>query len=65
MVVLVASAAVGREAFEELDRIRRGNRPPDDAIKREWDALVDELRSRWQTLREPLARHRSSRSRRP
>ena len=30
MVVLVASAALGREVFDELGRIRAGGRPPDD-----------------------------------
>ncbi len=51
MVVIVASAAVGREVSEELDRIRRGERPPDDEVSREWDALVHELRLRTHTLR--------------
>jgi uncharacterized BrkB/YihY/UPF0761 family membrane protein len=59
MVVLVASAAIGREVSEELDRIRRGERPPDDDIRREWHALLDELRLRWQTLREQIVRHRN------
>jgi uncharacterized BrkB/YihY/UPF0761 family membrane protein len=59
MVVLVASAAVGREVFEELVRIGRGERPPDDEIRREWRALLDELRSRWETLREHIDRHRN------
>jgi uncharacterized BrkB/YihY/UPF0761 family membrane protein len=59
MLVLVASASVGREVFEELTRIRRGERPPHDEIKREWDALLDELRLRWQTLREHVDRHRN------
>jgi uncharacterized BrkB/YihY/UPF0761 family membrane protein len=62
MVVLVASASVAREVSEELDRIRRGERPPDDEIKREWDALLDELRLRWQTLREQIDRHRNKHS---
>jgi len=59
MVVLVASASVAREVSEELDRIRRGERPPDDEIKQEWDALLDELRVRWQTLREQIDRRRN------
>jgi uncharacterized BrkB/YihY/UPF0761 family membrane protein len=60
MVVLVASAAVGREVSEELDRIGRGQRPPDDEVRREWDALIEQARSRWQTLRERIdeIRHR-------
>jgi membrane protein len=64
MVVLVASAAIGREVFDELDRIQRGERPPDDEIKREWDALLHELRLRWQTLHEQIDRHRNKRPRR-
>jgi membrane protein len=63
MVVLVASAAVAREVFEELDRVRRGERPPDDEIKREWHILLDELRSRRQTLREHIERRRRQGSR--
>jgi uncharacterized BrkB/YihY/UPF0761 family membrane protein len=58
MVVLVASAATGREVSEELDRIRRGERPPDDEVRREWDAVIAEARSRWQVLREQIDRHR-------
>ncbi|MFL5861731.1 MAG: YihY/virulence factor BrkB family protein [Solirubrobacteraceae bacterium] len=52
MVVLVASAAIGREVSEELGRIQSGQRPPDDEVRQEWDALIAEARSRWQTLRE-------------
>ncbi len=48
---LVASAAVGREVFEELGRIRAGERPPDDEIRHEWDVLIHEARSRWHTVR--------------
>ena len=58
MVVVVVSAAVGREVFEELGRIRRGERPPDNEVRREWDAVIDEARSRWQTLRERIDRFR-------
>ncbi|MBV9003805.1 MAG: YihY/virulence factor BrkB family protein [Solirubrobacterales bacterium] len=58
MVVIVASAAVGREVSEELGRIRRGERPPEDEVRREWDALVLELRSHWATLRGQLNRRR-------
>jgi hypothetical protein len=58
MVVVVGSAAVGREVHDELGRIRRGERPPDDAVRREWDALVGEARSRWDVAREQIARRR-------
>ena len=58
MVFLVASAALGREVFEELNRIRAGERPPDDEIRREWDTFIREARSRWQTLRDQIDRIR-------
>jgi uncharacterized BrkB/YihY/UPF0761 family membrane protein len=58
MVVVVAAAAMGREVFEELGRIRRGVRPADDEVRREWDALIAEARSRWRTLRDQIDRHR-------
>lgn len=61
MVVLVASAAIGREVFDELGRIRRGERPPDDEVRREWDAVIEQARSRWQTLRERVDRLRRDR----
>jgi len=62
MVVLVASAAVGREVSEELVRIRRGERPPADEIRQEWDVLMREARSRWQTLRETIDHWRHERT---
>jgi len=51
MVVLVASAAAGREVADELDRIRRGERPADDDVRRQWDEVTAEARLRWDTLR--------------
>jgi uncharacterized BrkB/YihY/UPF0761 family membrane protein len=67
MVVLVGGACSGREVFEELDRIRRGKRPPEDEVRREWDALMRELRLRWKTVRERFhrARHKDSPADRP
>jgi uncharacterized BrkB/YihY/UPF0761 family membrane protein len=58
MVVIVTCAATGREVSDELDRIRRGERPPDDEIRQEWNALVDEARVRTQTLRDRVHRWR-------
>jgi uncharacterized BrkB/YihY/UPF0761 family membrane protein len=52
MVVLVGSAAAGREIDGELGRIRRGERPADDEVQRQWGEVTAEARSRWQTLRE-------------
>lgn len=58
MIVLVASAALGREVFDELNRIRRGEQPADDEVRREWDTFIREARSRWQTLRDQIDRMR-------
>ena len=58
MVVVVASSALGREVHEELLRIRKGERPPYDEVRREWDALIAETRSRWAVLRERIDRRR-------
>jgi membrane protein len=61
MVVMVLSAAVGREVFDELTRIRAGERPPDDEVRREWDAIIRQARSRWQTVRGHVDRVRKRR----
>ena len=58
MVVIVAAAALGREVGDELARIRKGERPADDDVKHEWDAVIAETRSRWAVLREEIARRR-------
>jgi uncharacterized BrkB/YihY/UPF0761 family membrane protein len=61
MVVLVGSAAAGREIDDELGRIRRGERPADDDVKHQWDEVTAEARSRWQTLREQIQERRRKR----
>ena len=58
MLVIVGSAALGREVSDELARIRNGERPPDGEIRKEWDALIAESRSRWAILREQIDRRR-------
>ena len=58
MLVVVVSVAIGREVEGELGRIRRGERPPEDEVRREWNVAVDQARSRWQTLREWVDRFR-------
>jgi membrane protein len=58
MVVIVGSAAAGREVHDELQRIRRGDRPPDDEVRREWDAVVADARSRWRSVRQRTERRR-------
>jgi uncharacterized BrkB/YihY/UPF0761 family membrane protein len=51
MVILVAAAAVGREVNDELNRVRRGERPADDEIRKEWDEAVALVRSRFDAAR--------------
>ena len=58
MVVVVGSAAAGREVHVELESIRRGERPAEDEIRRQWDALIAEARSRFDVAREELRRRR-------
>src|SRR3954468_4581609 len=50
MVVLVGSAAAGREVRDELGRIRRGDTPAEDEVRRQWDEITAEARTRWETL---------------
>ena len=57
MLVIVGSAALGREVSEELDRIRRGLRPADDEVRRQWANVVGQVRARWETARARIPRH--------
>jgi membrane protein len=50
MVAVVASAAAGRETHDELERIRRGEKPAEDEVRRQWDELTAEAHARWETL---------------
>ena len=61
MVVVVGSAAAGREVHDELARIQRGERPAEDEVRREWDQVTAQARSRWETLRTQIQerRHRN------
>jgi uncharacterized BrkB/YihY/UPF0761 family membrane protein len=52
MVVTVGSAAAGREISDELGRIRRGEQPADDEVRKQWDEVMALARSRWDTVRE-------------
>ena len=60
MLVLVSSAALGREVAEELDRIRRGQQPPDDEVRQAWNNIIAQARQRWQSARTELTRRRRS-----
>jgi uncharacterized BrkB/YihY/UPF0761 family membrane protein len=51
MVVIVGSAAAGREVSDELERIRKGERPADDDVRQQWNEVTAEARLRWDTLR--------------
>ena len=51
MLVAVGAAAAGREVGDELDHIRRGERPADDEVRAQWNEITAEARSRWATLR--------------
>jgi uncharacterized BrkB/YihY/UPF0761 family membrane protein len=61
MVVLVGSAAAGREIDEELGRIRRGEKPAEDEVQHQWDEVTAQARSRWDTLREQSQERRRKR----
>jgi len=61
MVLIVGSATSGREIHAELDRIRRGERPAEDEVRRQWDKVTAEARLRWETLRVRLQAHRRNR----
>ncbi|WP_285734347.1 YhjD/YihY/BrkB family envelope integrity protein [Kitasatospora phosalacinea] len=51
MLAVVASAAVGNEVRTEITRIGRGERPPDNEVRDQWAAVLQQARSRWQTTR--------------
>ena len=61
MVVLVVSAAAGREVRDELGRIHRGEKPADDEVRRQWQEVTAQARSRWETLRLELEERRRKR----
>ena len=61
MVVLVAAAAAGREVRDELGRIRRGEKPAEDEVQRQWQEVTAQARSRWETLRVQLEQRRRKR----
>ncbi|MGW9209763.1 hypothetical protein ACWGR4_22580 [Embleya sp. NPDC055664] len=51
MLILVVSAALGREVRDELVRIRQGRRPSPDDVRHQWDDIVEQTRSRWRAIR--------------
>ena len=58
MFVLVVSAAAGREVHDELARIRRGERPAENEVQRQWNEVTAQARSRWDTLLQERRRKR-------
>ena len=62
MFIVVASTAAAREIHDELERIRHGEKPAEDEVKRQWAEITDEARSRWQTARVALSERRHRRS---
>jgi len=58
MVVMVGAATAGREVSDELAHIRRGERPADDEIRRQWDEVIAQARSRWDVVREEIEKRR-------
>lgn len=58
MVVIVGSAALGREVHEEIGRIKRGERPSEDEVRKQWDELISDARARWAGAREWVDRKR-------
>ncbi|MEU7057732.1 YhjD/YihY/BrkB family envelope integrity protein [Streptomyces sp. NPDC046197] len=59
MLIIVGSAALGREVSDELTRIRHGDRPSDNEVRRQWDSVVEHARSRWRTAREQVSQRRT------
>ncbi|MFF0561660.1 hypothetical protein [Streptomyces sp. NPDC004266] len=51
MLVTVTSAAIGREVGDELVRIRQGRRTSEDEVRRQWNSIVEQTRSRWRRVR--------------
>jgi uncharacterized BrkB/YihY/UPF0761 family membrane protein len=48
--VLVGSATAGREIHVELGRLRRGEALPEDEVRKQWDEITAEARSRWRAV---------------
>jgi uncharacterized BrkB/YihY/UPF0761 family membrane protein len=61
MLIAVGSAAAGREVRDELDRIRRGERPAEDEVRRQWDEVTTQARSRWEVMRVHIKERRRKR----
>ncbi|OIJ67393.1 hypothetical protein WN71_013500 [Streptomyces mangrovisoli] len=58
MLVIVGSSALGREVLDELVRIRRGERPSQDEVRRQWENVMEQTRSRWRSARKQMSQRR-------
>ena len=63
MVALVASAAPDARYSTSSTGFARGERPPDDEVRRQWDTSSSRRASRWETLRDQIDRIRKKHSR--
>ena len=61
MVVIVGSTVAGREIHDELERIRRGEKPAEHEVRRQWDEVIAQARARWEPLREKIRERRRRR----
>jgi hypothetical protein len=61
MVVTVVSAAAGREIHDELERIRRGEKPAEGEVRRQWAEVTAAARSWRETLRVRIHERRRGR----
>jgi uncharacterized BrkB/YihY/UPF0761 family membrane protein len=61
MVILVGAAAAGREIHDELERIARGEMPAEDEVRRQWEEVTAQARSRWGPLRTHVQQRRRAR----
>nr|WP_241670579.1 YhjD/YihY/BrkB family envelope integrity protein [Streptomyces lavendulae] len=57
MLCIVGASVTGREIRDELTRISRGERTPDDEVRRQWNEVVSQTHSRWRSARRQVTRH--------
>ena len=57
MLCIVGASVMGREIRDELTRISNGERTPDDEVRRQWNDVVSQTRSRWRSVRRQVIRH--------
>lgn len=57
MLCIVGASVMGREIRDELTRISHGERTPDDEVRRQWNDVVSQTRSRWRSVRRQVIRH--------